>query len=80
MRAANTNRQPMPPHDAHTDTRHGMRLDIPHPPIHDLSIRIKSLNSARMYAPLEILLRLFVRERPSGHRPERTACRQGYDA
>lgn len=57
-----------------------MRLDITHPPIHDLGIRVESLNSARMHAPLEILLRLFVRERSARDRPERAARREGDDA
>jgi len=80
MRATDTYRQPMPPHDAHPHTRHSMRLDITHPPIDDFRIRVESLNSSRMHAPFEILLRLFVHERSTGYRPERTARWEGYDA
>jgi hypothetical protein len=80
MRAANTDRQAMPPHDAHPDPRHSVRLDIPHPPIHDLGIRVESLDSARVHASFEILLRLLVHERPARDRPKRAARRERHDA
>lgn len=80
MRAAYTHSQPMPPHDAHPHTGHGVRLDIPHPPIHDLGIRVERLDSARVHAPREILLRLFVRERSARDSPERAARGEGRDA
>ena len=79
MRAPDANGQPMPPHDAHPNTGQRMRLEIPHPSIHDLRVRVERLDSARMDAPLKVLLRLFVRERSAGHGPERAPSREGSD-
>ena len=80
MRAPDANGQPMPPHDAHPNTGQRMRLEIPHPPIHDLRVCVERLDGARVHAPLKVLLRFFVRERPAGHGPERAARREGCDA
>lgn len=80
MQAADPDRQPMPPHDAHAHAGHSVRLDITHPPIDDLGVRVERLDSARVHAPLEILLRLLVRERPAGDGPERAAHGEGHDA
>jgi hypothetical protein len=80
MRAPDAYGQPMPPHDAHPNAGQRMRLQIPHPPIHDLRVRVERLDGAHVDAPLKVLLRLFVRERPAGHGPERAPRREGGDS
>ena len=70
----------MPSHDSHPNTRQRIRLEIADPPIDDLRVRVESLDGARVHTPLEVLLRLFVHERPAGHGPERAAPGEGYDA
>ena len=80
MLSADAHRQPMPPHDAHPDPGHGVRLHVAHPPIDDLRVRVVRLDGARAHAPLEVLLRLLVRERPPRDRPERPARRERRDA
>ena len=70
----------MPSHDAHPNTRERIRLEIADPPIDDLRVRVESLDGARVHTPLEVLLRLFVHERSTGHGPERAAPGEGCDA
>ena len=71
MRAPDAYRQSVPTHNTHPDTQQRMRLQITHPPIHDLSVRVESLDRARVHAPLKVLLRFFVCERAPRDCPQR---------
>jgi hypothetical protein len=57
-----------------------MRLEIAYPTIHHLGIRVECLDRPRMYAPLKVFLRLFVRERSAGDGPQRAFRGEGSDA
>jgi hypothetical protein len=80
MRAPDAYGQSMPPNDAHANAGQRMRLQITHPPIHDLRVRVEGVDGPRVHTPLEVLLRLFVREGPAGYRPERASRGEGHDA
>lgn len=69
----------MPTDDAHSDAVQSVRLEITHPTIDDLGIGVERLDGARVHATLEVLLRLFVRERAAGYGPERASCRKRDD-
>ena len=80
MRAADADGQPVPADDTHPDAGQRVRLEIAHPAIDDLGVGIERLDSPGVHAALEVLLRLFVRERAAGHGPERAPRRQRGDA
>lgn len=80
MRAADTDGQPVPTDDAHSDAVQSVRLEITHPTIDDLGIGVERLDGARVHPTLEVFLRLFVRERAAGYGPERASRWKGDDA
>ncbi len=80
MRMSNANRQSVPTHNAHPNTRYGMRFDIAYPTIHHLGICVEGLDRTRVHPPLKVLLRLFVYEWATRDGPQRTLRGEGDDA